>query len=115
MEYLSLNMVATRAAIDIQMVLVNASKFLEAYLEISKIFIKFTALIDPNEDPKKTLANLHKEAKKDVAPYLTGEEYAQTFKQHCKNVQNVVYRGDLDKEVQELIASLEINTDRSKI
>ena len=115
MEYLSLNMVATRAAIDIQIVLVNASKFLEAYLEIGKIFIKFTALIDSNENPKKTLANLHKEAKKNVTPYLTDEEYAQTFKQHHKNVQDVVYRDNLDEEVQELIASLEIDTDRSKI
>ena len=115
MEYLSLNMVATRAAVDVQMVLVNASKFLEAYPEIGKIFIKFAALMDPNEDPEKTLANLHKEAKKDVAPYLTGEEYAWTFKQHHKNVQDAVYGGDLDEEVQELIASLEIDTDGSEI
>ena len=61
------------------------------------------------------MANLHKEAKKDITPYLTGEEYARTFKQHCKNVQDAVYRGDLDEEVQELIVSLEIDTDRSEI
>ena len=115
MEYLSLNMVATRVAVDVQMVLVNASKFLKAYPEIGNIFIKFAALMDPSEDPKKMLANLHKEAEKDIAPYLTGEEYVQTFKQHHKNVQDVVYRGDLDEEVQELIASLEIDTDGSKI
>ena len=45
-EYLGLNMVATRAAVDAQMVLVNASKFLREYPEIGKIFVKFVALMD---------------------------------------------------------------------
>ena len=58
MEYLSLNMVATRVAINIQMVLVNVSKFLKIYSEIYNIFIKFLALIDSSEDLKKILANL---------------------------------------------------------
>ena len=50
-EYLGLNMVATRAAVDVQMVLVNASKFLREYPEIGKIFVKFVALMDLEEDP----------------------------------------------------------------
>ena len=56
-EYLGLNMVATRAAVDVQMVLVNASKFLREYPEIGKIFVKFVALMDLEEDPKKALEN----------------------------------------------------------
>ena len=114
-EYLGLNMVATRAAVDVQMVLVNASKFLREYPEIGKIFVKFVALMDLEEDPEKALENLHKEAEKDVAPYITGEEYALSFRQHRQNVQGAVYEGDLDEEVQELLANLGIDTEGSEI
>ena len=69
-EYLGLNMVATRAAVDVQMVLVNASKFLREYPEIGKIFVKFVALMDLEEDPEKALENLHKEAKKTLLHIL---------------------------------------------
>ena len=98
-EYLGLNMIATRPAVDVQVVLVNASKFLREYPEISKIFVKFVALMDLEEDPEKVLENLYKEAKKNIAPYITGEEYVLSFRQHCQNVQDAVYKGDLDEEV----------------
>ena len=98
-EYLGLNMIATRPAVDVQVVLVNASKFLREYPEISKIFVKFVALMDLEEDPEKVLENLYKEAKKNIAPYITGKEYVLSFRQHCQNVQDAVYKGNLDEEI----------------
>ena len=55
-------MVATKAAVDVQTVLVNASKFLKRYPEVGEVFVKFAELIDSEGDANKALENLHKDA-----------------------------------------------------
>ena len=114
-EFLRLNMVATKAAVDVQTVLVNASKFLKRYPEVGEVFVKFAELIDPEGDANKALENLHKEAEKDITPYISGEHYAKEFKKHKKNVEQAVYGGDLDEEIKELMENLGLEIEESEI
>ena len=93
------NMVAMKAAIDIQLILMNASKFLKRFLEIGKIFIKFAAAIDPETDGKQALEDLHKQVEKGFNPYTSAEHYAKEFQQHREDVQGVSYDVHLDEEV----------------
>ena len=61
-------MVATKAAVDVQLILMNASKFLKRFPEIGKIFIKFATAMDPETDGKQALEDLHKQAEKGSNP-----------------------------------------------
>ena len=114
-EFLKLNMVAMKAAVDVQLILMNASKFLKRFLEIGKIFVKFAAAMDPEMDGKRALKDLHKQAEKGFNPYTSAEHYAKEFQQHREDVQGVSYDVHLDEEVQALMADLDLDTEESEI
>ena len=114
-KFLRLNMVATKAAVNVQMVLVNASKFLKRYPEIGEVFVKFAALIDPEGDANEALAKLHKEADKDITPYISGEHYAREFKKHKKDAEKVVYGRDLDEEIKGFMENLGLEMEESEL
>ena len=108
-------MVATKAAVDVQTVLVNASKFLKRYPEVGEVFVKFAELIDPEGDANEALENLYKKVEKDITPYISSEYYAKEFKKHKKNVEQAVYGGDLDEEIKELMENLGLEIEESEI
>ena len=114
-EFLKLNMVATKAAVDVQLILMNASKFLKRFPEIGKIFVKFAAAMDPEMDGKQALEDLHKQAEKGSNPYTSAKNYAKEFQQHREDVQGVSYDVHLDEEVQALMADLDLDTEESEI
>ena len=114
-EFLKLNMVATKAAVDVQLILMNASKFLKRFPEIGKIFIKFAAAMDPEMDGKQALEDLHKQAEKGSNPYTSAKNYAKEFQQHREDVQGVSYDVHLDEEVRALMADLDLDTEESEI
>ena len=108
-------MVVTKAAIDVQIVLTNASKFLKSYPEVGDVFVKFAELIDPEEDANEALENLYKKVEKDITSYISSEHYAKEFKKHKKNVEQAVYGGGLNEEIKELIENLGQEMEESKI
>ena len=114
-EFLKLNMVATKAAVDVQLILMNANKFLKRFPEIGKIFIKFAAAMDPETDGKQALEDLHKQAEKGSNLYTSAKNYAKEFQQHREDVQGVSYDVHLDEEVWALMADLDLDTEESKI
>ena len=114
-EFLKLNMVAMKAAVDVQLILMNASKFLKRFPEIGKIFIKFATAMNPKTDGKQALEDLYKQAEKGSNPYTSAENYAKEFQQHREDVQGVSYDVHLDEEVWALMADLDLDTEESEI
>ena len=61
------------------------------------------------------MAKLHKKTDKDITPYISSEHYAREFKKHKKDAEKVVYGGDLDEEIKELMENLGLEMEESEL